>query len=380
MPFFTVIGWIVLALALCGGLYAVAAAILAARLLRRVPDPPPEPLPAVTILKPLYGADPGLENALASFLAQDYAAPIQIVFGVQDAADPALKTVVRLKQRFPARDIAVVADARTYGSNRKVSNLVNMMEAAKHNVLVLADSDIVAAPFYLAAVVAALSRPDVGAVSCLYTGEALGNHWSKLAAMGVSYHFLPNACVGIASGMAHPSFGSTIALTRATLAGIGGFIAFADYLADDYEIGRAVRAKGLRIAYPPLTVSHGLSETRVAELVRHELRWARTIRVIDPMGHWGSFITHALPLALIGAGFLGFSPVSYMVLTAVLASRLSLKARIDHIVGQRTGPALLLPARDMLSFGLFIVSLFGTRVEWRGNRLRVKKSGAMSQS
>lgn len=380
MPFFTVIGWIVLALALCGGLYAVAAAGLAARLLRRAPDPPPEPLPAVTILKPLNGDEPGLEDALASFLAQDYAAPIQIVFGVQDAADSALKTVERLRRRFPARDIAVVTDARAYGSNRKVSNLANMMEAAKHDVLVLADSDIVAAQGYLTATIATLSQPGVGAVSCLYTGEALGNRWSELAAMGVSYHFLPNACVGIASGMAHPSFGSTIALTRATLAGIGGFIAFADYLADDYEIGRAVRAKGLRLAYPPLTVSHGLSESGLGELVRHELRWARTIRVIDPMGHWGSFITHALPLALIGVAFLGFPPAVCVVLAAVLAARLSLKAQIDHIVGRRAGPALLLPARDMLSFGLFIVSLFGTRVEWRGNRLRVEKSGAMSQS
>lgn len=380
MPFFTAIGWIVLALALCGGLYTVAAAVLAARLLRHPSDPLPEPLPAVTILKPLNGDEPGLEDALASILAQDYAAPVQIVFGVQNAADPALVAVERLKRRFPARDIAVVTDARLYGTNRKVSNLVNMMEKAKHDVLVLADSDIEAPQGYLAATIAALSRPGVGAVSCLYTGKGLGNRWSELAAMGVSYHFLPNACAGIASGMAHPSFGSTIALARATLAEIGGFAAFADYLADDYEIGRAVRAKGLRLAYPPLTVSHGLSESGFVDLMRHELRWARTIRVIDPAGHWGSFITHALPLVLIGAAFLGFSPAADMVLAIVFAARLFLKTRIDHIVGRRAGPAWLLPARDMLSFGLFIVSLFGTRVEWRGNRLRVEKSGAMSQS
>lgn len=380
MPFFSAIGWIVLALALCGGLYAIAAAVLAARLLRRAPDPLPSSLPAVTILKPLHGGEPGLEAALASFLAQDYAAPMQIVFGVHDPADPALNAVERLKRRFPGRDIAAVSDARLHGTNRKVSNLVNMMEAAKHGVLVLADSDIAVPPFYLAAVVAALSRPGVGAVSCLYTGDALGNRWSELAAMGVSYHFLPNAIFGIASHMAHPCFGSTIALTRATLTEIGGFAAFADYLADDFEIGRAVREKGLRIAYPPLTVSHGLSEAGFMDLVHHELRWARTIRVIDPAGHWGSAVTHALPLALAGAALLGFSPAACMVLAAVLAARLSLKARIDHIVGKRTGPALFLPVRDMLSFGLFIVSLFGTRVEWRGNRLRVEKSGAMTQS
>lgn len=380
MPFTSVIGWILLALALCGGGYAIAAMSSAARLLRRTADAAPASLPAVTILKPLHGDEPGLENALASFFAQDYAAPVQIVFGVADSNDLALVTVERLKRRFPGRNIAVVTDTRLYGSNRKVSNLVNMMEAAKHDVLVLADSDIVAPPFYLAAVVAALSQPGAGAISCLYTGEALGNLWSVLAAMGVSYHFLPNAAVGIASGMAHPCFGSTIALTRLTLTEIGGFLAFADYLADDYEIGRAVRAKGRRLAYPPLTVNHGLSETRFMDLLHHELRWARTIRVIDPAGHWGSAVTHALPMALAGAAFLSFSPVSCMVLAAILAARLSLKARIDHIVGRRTGPAWLLPVRDMLSFALFIVSLFGTRVEWRGNRLRVETSGEMSQS
>lgn len=380
MPLISYVGWVVLALALCGGGYAVAAAALAARVLRRTPDPLPASLPAVTILKPLYGAEPGLEEALASFLAQDYAAPVQIVFGVHDPADPALGVVERLKQSIPGRDIAVVADARLYGANRKVSNLINMMESAKHDVLVLADSDITVPPGYLAAVVAALSRPGVGAVSCLYTGEGLTNRWSQLAAMGVSYQFLPNAAVGIASGMAHPCFGSTIALTWKMLTEIGGFAAFADYLADDFEIGRAVREKGYRLAYPPLTVSHGMSESGFGELVRHELRWARSIRVIDTAGHWGSFITHALPLGLIGTALLSFSPLACVVLAIILAARLFLKARIDHIVGAGAGPGWLLPARDMLSFGLFIASLFGNAVEWRGSRLRVGRGGAMSQS
>ena len=198
--------------------------------------------------------------------------------------------------------------------------------------------------------------------------------------MGIGYQFLPNAAVGIASGMAHPCFGSTIAMRRSTLAAIGGFDAFALYLADDFEIGRAARAKGLALAYPALCVRHNSTETSLAELAGHELRWARTIRIIDPAGHWGSFITHALPLGLIGAVFLGFSPAACVGLAGLLAARLFLKARIDHIVGSSAGPAWMLPARDVLSFGLFIASLFGNAVHWRGSRLRVGKSGAMSQS
>ncbi len=257
-----IIGWIVMALALAGGAYAVLAGIAARRLLTRAPAALPDPLPAVTLLKPLHGDEPGLEAALASVLSQDYPAPVQIVFGLQDPADPAHAVVARLKARFPGRDIALVTDPRSHGRNAKVSNLINMMAAARHDVLVLADSDIAVPPRYLKEVVAALDAPGVGAVSCLYSGVGVMGAWSRLAAMGVSYQFLPNAAAGIWLGLAHPCFGSTIALTRQTLTEIGGFEAFADLLADDYEIGRAVRAAGRTLAYPPLDRGASLHRDR----------------------------------------------------------------------------------------------------------------------
>lgn len=380
MPLLFDIGWIILALGLIGAAYAIMAVGLTGRLLRRPMPPLPDPLPAVTVLKPLYGAEPGLEAALASVLSQDYPAPVQIVFGLHDPADPAAAVVARLKERFPERDIAVVADPKTHGANAKISNILNMMPKSRHDILVLADSDMTVGPDYLRAVVGALSQPGVGAVSCLYTGTGRTGLWSRLAAMGVSYQFLPNAAVGIGLGLAHPCFGSTIALTRQTLARIGGFDAFADLLADDFEIGRAVRTDGQRLAYPPLTVVHGNTEAGLGELIAHELRWARTIRVIDPAGHWGSVVTHALPLGLIGAALAGFSPTGCAVLATILLARLFLKVRMDHIVGANSGPAWLLPVRDVLSFGLFIASLFGRRVQWRGARLRVGKGGDMSSS
>ncbi len=373
-------GWILLGLGLIGGAYAVLAVMLAGKLLRRPLPALPDPLPAVTVLKPLHGAEPGLEAALASFLSQDYAAPVQIVFGLQAPDDPAHAIVATLKDRFPERDIALVSNPAAHGSNAKVSNLINMMAAAAHDVLVLADSDIAVGPDYLKSVVGTLSQPGIGAVSCLYRGEGWTGAWSRLAAMGVSYQFLTNASVGIGLKMAHPCFGSTIALHRATLEAIGGFAAFADLLADDYEIGRAVRETGQTLAYPPLTVVHGNSETSLGELIGHELRWARTIRIIDPAGHWGSLVTHGLPLGLIGAALAGFTPTACAVLAAILIARLFLKVRIDHIVGASAGPGWYLPVRDVLSFGLFIASLFGKRVQWRGTRLRVEKNGAMSQS
>ena len=369
-----------LAISLASGFYAASAAVMAAHVLEGPSDPLTDTRTAVSVLKPLYGAEPGLEETLATFLSQDYLADVQIVFGLHSESDPARETVEKLKRRFPDRDIALAIDEREHGANRKVSNLINMMSAARHDVLVLADSDIEVPPSYLKTVVAALLKPGVGVVTCPYAAFGFGGFWSRFAAMGVSYQFLPNALFAIASGISHPVFGSTIALRRATLQAIGGFEAFADLLADDYEIGRAVRALGLSIAYPPLTVIHHCAETGPGGLIAHELRWQRTIRTIDPAGHWGSILTHAFMLALVGAAFLGFSLTACMVLAAVLLSRLFLKARIDHIVGAEAGPAWLLPMRDMVSFGIFLVSLFGHAVRWRGDRLHVGRGGAMSKS
>lgn len=372
------VGWILLALALAGAAYAVAAAFAVSRLLIGPAPAAPPTCPPVTILKPLHGAELGLETALASCLDQDYPGPTQLVCGVQDPSDPAAAVVERLKARLGDRDIVLVQSAKPHGANAKVSNLINMSEPAAHDILVLADSDIAVPPHWLSAVVAALAGPGAGVVSCFYAGMGQGP-WARLAAMGISYQFLPNAVVGAASDFAHPCFGSTIALRRETLAEIGGFEAFRDTLADDYEIGRAVRNREYRLVYPPLLVRHLCTEGSFAALWRHELRWARTIRTVNPLGHAGSLVTHALPLALIGAAFTGFSPASLVVLATVLIVRLSLKSRIDHIAGMSAGPAWLLPARDVLSFAVFLASLVGGTVSWHEDRLRISTGGAISR-
>jgi ceramide glucosyltransferase len=368
-------GWLVVGAAVAGVACGVTGALLGRRMLQTQQKGLGKAT-AVTVLRPVSGAQPGLEQALASSLEQDYAGAVQLICGLQDPADPARQVVERLKAHFPDRDIAVTT-GRTQGANRKVRNLINMAAAAKYDLLVLADADIVVRRSWLAALASSLAEESVGAASCFYAGEG-GSFWSRLTAMGINYQFLPNALFGMASGLAYPCMGSTIALRRQTLAEIGGFEAFRDSLADDYEIGRAVRGKGLRLVYPPLIVRHLCDEPSFAALWQHELRWARTIRTADPLGHFGSLITHALPLALIGAALLGFSPPALIFLATVLAARLFLKRRIDHIAGTRAGPAWLLPLRDVLSFAVFLASLFGGAVEWKGERLRIGKHGAIS--
>ncbi|HEY5409830.1 MAG TPA: bacteriohopanetetrol glucosamine biosynthesis glycosyltransferase HpnI [Caulobacteraceae bacterium] len=371
------LGAAALVLALVGSAYAAAAGAFAGRLVRP-PFKPPEDLPAMTLLKPLCGAEIGLEANLSSFLLQDYAAPVQVIFGVQDPQDPALAAAESVRRAHPDADIAVVVDPRLYGANRKVSNLINMLAHAKHPVLVLSDADIAARPDYLARVAAALAEPGVGAVTCYYRGDARAGAASRLAAMGVSYGFLPNVIVGVALGLAKPCMGSTIALRRQLLDEIGGFEALNDVLMDDYDIGRGVRALGYRVVLPPFLVDHGCSEAGLGEVLAHEMRWAVTVRMIDPAGHIGSVVTHALAWALIGTALLAGAPIALAALAVALASRLWLKARIDRAAGASSGSAILMPIRDIMSFAIYCGSLFASAVYWRGERFRVSSGRPIS--
>ncbi len=249
-----------------------------------------------------------------------------------------------------------------------------MMSAARHDVLVVSDSDIAVGPDYLARVVAALALPGVGAVTCLYHGRGDAGGWSRLAAQGISYGFLPSVVVGLRLGLAEPCMGSTIALTRATLDNIGGFAAFADILADDHAIGVAVRVPGLHVAVPAFTVAHGCVEPSLRALVRHETRWNVTIRRLDGWGYLGHGLANPLPFALLATLL---HPAAWTLLPAALLARFAVAAAVDHATHSRPGPWWWLPARDILTFGLFIAGFLVQSVDWRGSRLRVARDGSI---
>ena len=367
---FTLLGYV-------GAAYALTATYLAGRFARKKSGVVDE-FPPITILKPLHGPEPSLEHDLETFFVQDYPAPVQLVFGVSSPDDAAIAVVERLRARHPAAIAVVVIDDRHYGTNPKVSNLIGMRTAALHDVLVLSDSDIAVTPDYLRRIAAALAPPGVGAVTCVYTGRVAAGFGSRLAAMGVNYHFLPNVITGLALRLTSPCFGSTIAIKKAVLDEIGGFAAFASQLADDHEIGRAVRAKKHRVVIPPFAVRHACGETGIGEWFAHELRWMRTIRTVNPGGHVGSIVTHGFPLALVGAILSGFSELSLSVVLTTLVARAVLKWRIDSLFAENAGPYWLLPLRDVLSFGVFLTSLFGVSVVWQNERLRVHEDGALS--
>lgn len=356
-----------------GCLYLCAAALFVGRFVRR-PTPAAGAYPSVTILKPLHGTEPGLEENLLSFCTQDYPAPVQVIFGVQDPNDPAIAVASRLIERLPGRSIELVIDGRRHGSNRKVSNLINMSDRIGHDVVVLADSDMRVAPDYLSRVVAELQSSGTGGVTCLYHGIAATGLWSRLSALAIDIQFLPNVVMGVSLGRARPCFGSTIALRRSTLAEIGGFAAFADVLADDYAIGNALRARGHAVAIPPFTIGHVCSEGSWGELWRHELRWARTIKAVDPAGYAGLLITHPLPFALLG-GLFGGGAAALALAGAAIALRVALCIRVERAFGLMPHPYWLLPLRDLLSFAAFIASYLGASVTWKGHDYRVTHEG-----
>jgi ceramide glucosyltransferase len=372
-----VAGWSISGLAWFGAVYSLAASVFTERFFRSAASRTSLQTcgAGVTILKPLHGAEPGLGRNLQGFFAQSDAGPLQIVCGVQDPHDRAAEVAQALIDACPEVDAALRVDPREHGENRKISNLINMMEDVSHPVLVLSDSDIGVGADYLRRVGEALSAPDVGVVTCPYFGRGETGFWSEIAGMGLSYHFLPNVIAGVALGMARPCMGSTIALTRNTLDRIGGFDAFRNVLADDYAIGAAVRALGLSSVMAPVLVSHSCVERSLGEVFAHELRWAKTVRGVDPAGHAGSIVTHALPLAVIAAALLGFAWPSLLLLAAAFGARVWLMRTVDKVIGRPLGAWWLIPARDMLSFLVFVGSFFVRSVEWRGMKFQVSADG-----
>lgn len=332
------------------------------------PETLPEP---VTLLKPLHGAEPRLAENLATFFHQRWAAPLEMVAGVGRADDPAADVA-----RSLAGDVRLVVDGRRHGANAKIGNLVNMEGAASHDLLVLSDSDMAVPDDYLPIVAAALARPGVGAVTCLYRGRGDAGGWSTLGAAAISYHFLPSVLVGLRLGKARPCMGSTIALRRETLARLGGFRRFADILADDYAIGEAVRDLGLTVAVPRLVITHGCAERSLGALLRHELRWAATVRQLDFGGHAGMVTTFPVPFALLAMTWLPLPGAA--ALLAGLVARWALARAVDRLAGARSASPWIMPLRDCLSLVVFLLSFLVGSVEWRGSRLAMRRNGRIT--
>jgi ceramide glucosyltransferase len=339
-------------------------------------NPPSGKQPPLTLLKPLYGDEPLLEAALASVCLQDYP-DYQIVFGVQDESDPAIAVVERLQLRFPERDITLVVNAAQHGSNRKVSNLINMFQLARHDMLVIADSDLHCAPDYLSRIVAAFAPTGTGLVTTLYAGLAANPSLAaQLGACSINHGLLPGALLSRDLGR-QDCLGATMALRRSTLQRIGGLHALANHLADDNVLGQRVRQLGLRVGIATTVPATTVPEHQMGALYRHELRWSRTIQSLVPVAFALSSLQFPLFWALLTFG-LSRSPWAFLLFLIAWATRALVSAGIDRTLGlSRAGlatpvNAVLLPLRDILSMAIILASYLSDTVEWRGQMMHTR--------
>jgi ceramide glucosyltransferase len=342
--------------------------------------------PPMTILKPLHGDEPMLAEALTTLCQQDYPAEIQIVCGVHDATDTAIPVVHALQTSFPNHDIALVVAPERHGTNPKIDNLINMLPTAKYDTLVLADDDVHARPDYLRRLANALASPGVGLVTTLYAGlPAFGNLFGALGASQITHGFLPGALLGRALGR-RDCLGATMCLSRETLARVGGLEALRNHLADDNMLGRYVSAQGLEVALAQTVVATTVPEQGLAALWRHELRWARTIRSMEPAGFGWSVLQYPLywaVLAVIASGGAGWTWALAALAWAIRALAVTgINRALREMLGGLAfrAPVWLLPLRDLLSVAEWIVSHAGRRVDWRGLTLEADTLPRVTQA
>ena len=348
---------------------------------RRFAARPPVPRGAgvpVTVLKPLHGDEPLLEAALATFFTQDYPA-YQLVFGVAHNHDPAVAVVARLRARFPAADVDLVVCDELHGSNRKVSNLINMFGAARHDWLIIADSDVHAAPDYLSSVVAELGTPGTGLVTTLSVGlPATKRLPERLAASQITYGFLPGVLMARALGR-QDCLGITMALRRETLDRAGGLEALANHLADDNVLGELVRAQGLSVSLATTLPATTVADRTLADGFEHELRWARTIRMQAAAGYAASILQYPIAWACLALLLSGGARGMLLVLALAWATRGLAGWQIDRMlrplargsghIRALQSPFLLFPLREAMSVAVMVASYRTRRVVWRGHAM-----------
>lgn len=335
----------------------------------------PQSLPPVTILKPLKGVDPEIYEGFRSHCLQDYP-EYEIIFGVSDAADPAVASVEQLQREFPSCAIRLVVCSNILGANVKVSNLEQMMELARYDHLIVNDSDIRVERDYLRRVIAPLADERIGMVTCPYRAVPAPTLGSQLEALGISSDFCAGVLVAqeIEGGL-HFGLGSTLAFRRKELERIGGFRAIVDFLADDYELGRRIADLGLKVVLSDVVVETHLPAYGLRGFLDHQLRWARGLRDVRFGGYIGLAATFGLLWGLLNVIASHTALWSWVVLAAVLLLRVAVAVGAGKLVLQDSKvPAQLplLPVRDLLAVFVWIASFAGHTVVWRGETFKLK--------
>jgi ceramide glucosyltransferase len=331
--------------------------------------------PPVSILKPLRGSDRQMYESFRSHCLQDYP-QYEIVFGVNSASDESVAEVERLRREFPAHDIRLVVCAEALGSNRKVSNLSQMMRAAKYGHILINDSDIRVPGDYLRRIVRPMEDEQVGLVTALYRAEAGHSIASRIEAVTIATDFAGGVlCAMELEGGLHFGLGSTLAFPRAAAEAIGGLETLMDYLADDHELGRMISEAGYKVVLSDVVVETFLPEYEFGAMFEHQLRWARTVRDLRKFGYIGVLLTFGLPWAMAAALCAGGAVWSLVLLGAVALARFASGYMLCGPIlndRQTLRDLWLIPARDVVGVAIWFASFGGDTIVWRGERFHLK--------
>ena len=343
-------------------------------------DVPPADLPALSVLKPLSGSAPAVYENLRAHALQDYP-EFELLFGVTDGADPAAEPVRRLAREFPRLRIEVVECGSSPAGNPKVFALEKLAARARHDLLLVNDSDIRVESGYFRRIVRDLSQPGVGLVSCLYRARPGGTFASLIEALWVSTEYQGQVLLARTLQGMRFALGSTMLLRRRDLARIGGFQRIRPFLADDYVLGNLISSAGQEVALSTPAVETLLPADSWKAVWRHLLRWSRTIRVMRPLGHAGLIVTHGTvwSLAVLAVG--GQSVVLATLALGCLSLRFAAAWLVADCVDSREAKRnlYLLPLADLLAFGVWLFSFFGSRVDWRGEQFRLDRQGRIAR-
>src|SRR5215470_5555898 len=345
--------------------YWIATAIVMARFFRTRPRETVGWLPAVSLIKPVCGLEKNLYENLSTACRQEYPA-YEVIFSVQDSADPALPLLARIRDENPNVPVRIIVDRACAGPNGRLSNLLNATGHATGRVLVYSDSDMRLEPTYLRTIVAPLANPHVGIAYTVYRAEGAENLYESLELLSLNADFVPSMVFAVETGAALACPGATQAIRRETLTLVGGFEPMAYSLVEDLELGRAVMAAGLTIALVPHVAVTRVDVPRPSVWWQHQVYWDQNTRVANPVGFFFTWLVRGIPFAGLYALLAG--PASWLVLTVTLAVRLGTAAATSMLLGDGEGirRLWLLPLRDTAGLFVWFASLTGRKVHWRG--------------
>jgi ceramide glucosyltransferase len=382
--FATIIAGLTTLLTIAGlGYYIVA--LLSARAFLRRRRFPAGFAPPVSLLKPIHGIDPGIAEAFASHCRQNYSAEYELLFGVSSLDDPACAVVRQLQADFPDHAIQLILCPEVLGPNGKVSNLDQLRQHARYDYLIINDADIRVGPNYLAHVLAPFApnpspdpnQPPVGLVTALYRGLTYQTLGSKMEALGIATDFAPGVLTSrfLERGL-HFGLGSTLAVSSTALDAIGGLAPLTEYLADDYELGARIAAAGFRVELSDEIVETSIHPWTFSGYLRHQLRWARTMRDARRAGYAGLLFSYGLAWSGLNLIATGLSLPAFALFSLALLLRVSLALGVGvAILGDRQVLRdlwLLLP-RDLSALGVWAWSYASDTIAWRDERFLLKK-------